>query len=165
MRRDQTFHERLIPLLVEGLGAQTYLEIGTDKNQTISKVAAPTRIGVDPNVVELEGCLMLKMTCDEFVLENAAKLAPFDFVFIDADHKAEQVRSDFINIWPHVAPDGMVALHDTSPEHESDAQPGYCDTAWKFAYYLTCGGFEAMTLNYHPGLTLVRKRSHWGPLP
>ena len=164
MRRDQAFHERLIPLLVEGVGSQTYIEIGTDANQTIGKVVAPTRIGVDPNAVELPGCIMFKMTCAEFLLENAAKLAPFDFAFIDGDHSAPAVRADFIGLWPYIAPDGMVALHDMQPENESDAQPGYCGDAWKVGMSIV-GGFEACTLNYHPGLLLVRKRSRWGPRP
>jgi len=165
MKRDQTFHERLIPMLVEGIGAHTYLEIGTDQNQTIGKVVAPVRIGMDPKAVPLDGCLMFNQTCEEFVLENAIRHAPFDFVFIDADHKAAQVRSDFMNIWPYVAEDGLVALHDTNPEHVSDAQPGFCDDAWKFVVYLNGGGFEACTLPYHPGITLVRKRVAWGPKP
>lgn len=163
MRRDQTAHERLVPLLVEIIGAQTYLEIGTDRNQTINKVTAPTRIGVDPNMAECAGCLMFKMTCDEFMLENAAKLAPFDFVFIDADHSADSVRRDFLNLWPLVSADGLVVLHDTSPEHLSDAQPGFCGDAWKFVPYLIGAGHEACTIGYHPGLTLIRKRSKWGP--
>lgn len=164
MNRSQTLHERLIPLLVEGTGAQRYLEIGTFENATISKVVCPMRIGVDPAVVELEGCVMFKMTCAEFLLENAAKLAPYDFIFLDADHSANAVRSDFIGLWPYVAPDGMVAIHDVQPQHESDAQPGYCGDSWKVAMSIV-GGFEACVINYHPGTLLVRKRSRWGPLP
>jgi len=164
MKRDQTLHERLIPLLVEGIGAHAYLEIGTDQNQTIGKVIAPVRVGVDPKAVPLEGCLMFNQTCEEFVLENAIKHAPFDFVFVDGDHSAAAVRSDFIGLWPFVAEDGMVALHDVQPENESDAQPGFCGDAWKVAMSIV-GGFEACVINYHPGLLLVRKRSRWGPKP
>jgi len=56
-----------------------------------------------------------------------------------------------------------VALHDTNPENVSDAQPGFCGDAWKFVVYLLGAGFEGMTLPYHPGITLVRKRVSWGP--
>lgn len=164
MRRDQTLHERLIPLLVEGVGAHTYLEIGSGNNETIGKVVAPIRIGVDPQAIELAGCQMFKMTCDEFMLQQAAALAPFDFVFIDGDHSAAAVRSDFVGLWPYVAADGMVALHDVQPENLSDAQPGFCGDAWKVAMSIV-GGFEAAVVNYHPGLLLVRKRSGWGPKP
>ena len=164
MKRNQDFHERLIPVLVEGIGAQTYLEIGTFENATIGKVVAPTRIGVDPQAVELDGCIMFKMTCAEFLLENAPKLAPFDFVFIDGDHSSPAVRADFIGLWPYVAADGMVAIHDMQPENESDAQPGYCGDGWKVGMSIV-GGFEACVLNYHPGLLLGRKRSRWCPKP
>ena len=163
MKRDQTFHERLIPMLVEGLGAQTYLEVGTHANETIGKVKCQTRIGIDPNMVECEGCIMFKMTCEEFVLENAAKFAPYDVCFIDAQHDADSVRRDFLSILPYMAADSLMILHDTSPENLSDAQPGFCGDAWKFVPYLLGAGYETCTLGYHPGLTLVRRRSKWGP--
>jgi len=164
MKRDQTLHERLIPLLVEGIGAKKYLEFGTYDNATISKVVCDMRIGVDPNGKDLDGVVMCQMTAEQFCMENAAKLAPFDVVFIDSEHSAEAVRRQFIAIWPYVAEDGLILVHDTNPEHESDAQPGFCGDAWKFAF-TAAGSVEAMTLPQHPGLTLIRKRSRWGPKP
>lgn len=38
--------------------------------------------------------------------------APFDFVFIDADHSYEAVRRDFESYRPLVRPGGLIALHD-----------------------------------------------------
>jgi hypothetical protein len=164
MRRDQTAHERLIPLLVEIVGARTYLEIGTHQNQTIGKVACPVRIGVDPAGVNMPDVTMYKMPCGQFLEAHAESHAPYDVVFIDGDHSASAVRADFMGLWPYVADDGMIILHDMQPEHESDAQPGYCGDSWKMGMHIV-GGYEACTLNYHPGLMLVRKRSRWGPLP
>src|SRR5437773_1078990 len=106
MIRNQTFHERLIPLLVEGIGAQSYVELGTHLNETISKVRCDKRVGVDVNAVDCDGCIMLKMTTEEFFAENAAKLAPFDFVFLDCDHELHAVRADFLGIMPYVSPEG-----------------------------------------------------------
>lgn len=163
MRRDQTFHERLIPLLVEGLGVQSYLELGTHQNETISKVKCDKRVGVDRNAADCDGCIMLKMTTEEFMSENAAKLAPYDFVFLDADHELTAVRADFIGIMPFVSPDGIVAFHDSNPETVADTASGLCADSWKFAWGLSIAGIECLTLPYHPGLTLVRKRHSWGP--
>lgn len=165
MRRDQTFHERLIPLLVDGVGAQSYLEIGTHLNETIGKVVCDKRVGVDINAVDCDGCIMLKMSSDQFFMENAAKLAPYDFVFIDANHELSMVRADFIGIMPFVAPDGLIVLHDTNPLTVADTAPGLCADSWMFAWGLSMAGMEAVTLPYHPGLTIVRKRARWGPMP
>ena|SRR5882724_11825791 len=163
MRRDQSFHERLIPLLVEGLGVQTYLEFGTFDNSTISKVACNLRIGVDTNAIDCDGCVILKMTTEQFMADNAAKMAPYDFVFIDADHELNAVRADFLGIMPFVSPEGIVAFHDSNPEKLSDTDPGLCADSWKLAWGLSIAGLECITLPYHPGITLVRKRQSWGP--
>lgn len=37
---------------------------------------------------------------------------PIDFLFIDGDHEYESVRRDWLDWTAHVAPDGVVALHD-----------------------------------------------------
>ena len=168
MKRNQTFHERLIPLLVEGIGAESYLEFGTHMNETIGKVRCPRRIGVDlnPAWLGMPSVDFYKMTTREFIEKRAEGLAPFDFVFIDADHSAEAVEKDFEGIWPFVAPEGLVCLHDTNPETLADTAPGLCGDSWKFARSLSgYGGDECVTLNYHPGLTIVRKRVSWGPKP
>lgn len=138
-------------------------ELGTFNNETIGKVRCDKRVGVDVNAVDCDGCIMLKMTSDEFFLENAAKLAPYDFVFIDADHELHAVRADFLGIMPFVSPDGLIVLHDTNPETIADTAPGLCADSWKFAYGLWLSGIEGVTLPVHPGITIVRKRGMWGP--
>lgn len=161
MRRHQTFHETLIPLLIDGIGAKTYLELGVGGNATISRVNC-TRIGVDKNVRPLDGAAMYDMTTAEFIKKHAALLAPFDVVFIDADHSSKELIHDFEGIWRHVAPEGLVLLHDTNPDTESDTDPGLCGDAWIAAQAISAT-YEAVTLPFHPGLTIVRKRERWGP--
>ena len=175
MKSNQTFHERLIPLLVEGVGAESYLEFGTHLNETIGKVRCERRYGVDKNPVEIipsfgATARFFKMTTKQFIENHAEQHAPFDFVFIDADHDAKAVEEDFMGIWPHVSPEGLVLLHDTNPETVSDTDPKLCGDAWKFSKvlqtetdYFDNVEFEAVTLPYHPGLTIIRKRISWGP--
>ena len=162
MKRFQTFHEILVPLLVEGIGATTYLEFGLHDNQTISKVKCEKRIGVDRTANKLDGVEMFSMETSEFIERHAADLAPYDVVFLDADHADKAVLDDFYGIWPHVSPEGLVLLHDTNPETEKDAKPGLCDNAWEAAFEISSVE-EAVTLPYCPGLTIVRKRESWGP--
>jgi len=174
VKRNQTFHEKLIPLLVEGIGAERYLEFGTHLGETILKVNAPIRTGVDskfaPLVRDLLGFAFFKMTTQEFIKNYAAELAPYDFVFIDADHSAKAVEADLCGIWPHVSNEGLILLHDTNPESVHDTDPQLCGDAWKFSKviqtetdYFDNVKFEAVTLPYHPGLTIIRKRVSWGP--
>ena len=163
MKRNQVFHETLIPLLVEGIGAESYLELGTHGNETIGKVKCARRYGVDLHVGTPTDMALFEMTTDHFLEHFAAAYSPYDFVFIDADHAAEQVKKDFLGVWPHVSPEGLVALHDSNPETAKDAEPGYCGNAWEFAEWLHHRNYEAMTLPYCPGLTIVRKRCVWGP--
>ena len=41
--------------------------------------------------------------------------SPADLIFIDADHSYEAVRGDFLAWVPHLAPDGVIAFHDSRP--------------------------------------------------
>ena len=164
MNRLQTFHEALIPMLVEAVGARTYLELGTGSNETIARVRCERRIGVDANWVQCPGVTQFCMTTDKFIAEHAATHAPYDFCFMDASHRAEQVQKDFEGIWPLISPEGMLLIHDVQPETIADTDPGFCGDAWKFAKELRELGYESLVLNYHPGILLVRKRTTWGPI-
>lgn len=160
LKRNQSGHEAFIPMLADLIGAESYLEFGTHLNETIARVNCPKRYGVDLNAALCSGATMFRMTTAEFIANHAAAHAPFDLVFIDADHKRESVQRDFESIWPHVAIDGLVLLHDTNPETIADAADGLCGNAWEFAREYRG---EAVTLPYHPGLTIIRKRGAWGP--
>lgn len=163
MNRSQTAHETLIPLLCEIIGAQKYLEFGTHANETIGKVGCPIRYGVDTAPVDCPGVQMFRMTTQEFIAKEAAALAPFDVVFIDADHHPERVMADFVGIAPYMSNEGLILLHDVNPETWADTAPGLCDNAWLAAQRLITLGAEAVVLPYHPGLMIVRKRVVWGP--
>jgi len=164
MKHSQTLHEQLIPMLVSGIGAESYLEMGTHKNQTISKVNCEKRTGVDMNAVALNGAIMLNMTTEEFIKGHAAFNAPYDFVFIDADHDFDAIKNDFLGIWPHVSPEGLVLFHDSNPATTADTKHEACSDSWRFAQFLVWKGYECLTLPYHPGLTITRKRTLWGPV-
>ena len=162
MKRYQTFHEVLIPLLVEGIGAESYLELGTHMNETIGKVRCQKRYGVDVMPVPCPGAQMYQMTTQEFIREHAPLLAPFDCVFVDACHSATAVMDDISGIWPYVAPEGLVLAHDVNPETVADTDPGFCGDAWRTARALL-ELHEGVVLPYHPGVLILRKRETWGP--
>lgn len=164
MNRLQTLHEAIIPLLVEGIGARSYLELGTHLNETIARVKCAKKYGVDISPVPCPGAILFGMTIAEFLQEHAAKYAPYDAVFIDGEHEASTVLAQFDGIWPHVSDDGLVFIHDCNPETVKDTEPGLCGDAWKASNTLLAEqGHEGIVLPYHPGLMIIRKRTQWGP--
>lgn len=57
--------------------------------------------------------VLLQGSSDDSDLVAAANdLGPYQFVFIDADHRYEQVKADWENFSPMVGKDGVVAFHD-----------------------------------------------------
>ena len=58
----------------------------------------------------------------ESIVEAARELGPYDFIFIDADHRYEPVKADWENYSPMIAPGGIFAFHDT--QHIGDPTYG-----------------------------------------
>jgi predicted O-methyltransferase YrrM len=54
----------------------------------------------------------------EQTLAEARALGPYDWLFLDAGHKADEVRPDWANYRPLVAPGGLFCLHDVAVDPE-----------------------------------------------
>ena len=153
------------------LSVTSYLELGVHENETMSSMPdacgpAASLVGVDVREpgARVPGVHYRIMSTGEYFEEWAHRDGPFDMVFIDADHSARAVLTDFEAVWPHVTPEGLVLLHDVNPETIEDTQPGYCGDAWSVAKYLHDTNYEITVLPYHPGLAIIRKRASWGPV-
>jgi predicted O-methyltransferase YrrM len=57
--------------------------------------------------------LWLRQTGAEAARAPCVLDAPFDFVFVDGDHTYEGLRQDWEGWSPLIAPDGIIALHDS----------------------------------------------------
>lgn len=57
--------------------------------------------------------LLQGMSQDADLIEKARELGPYDFAFIDADHRYMSVKADWENFGPMVVPGGVIAFHDT----------------------------------------------------
>lgn len=55
---------------------------------------------------------------DAGIIEQAADLGPYDFIFIDGDHRYQAVKADWDNYRGMAAPGGVFAFHDT--QHVGD---------------------------------------------
>lgn len=83
------------------------------------RLAEQWREWADDTGAELH--LLRGMSQDREVIEQARDLGPYDWVFVDADHRYAAVRADWENYRDMVAPGGVFAFHDTQhPENSAD---------------------------------------------
>jgi predicted O-methyltransferase YrrM len=52
---------------------------------------------------------------------------PLAFLFIDGGHGVEPARADYAGWTPHVAPGGLLAIHDVFPDPADGGRPPYED--------------------------------------
>jgi hypothetical protein len=137
--------------LIEARGYRRYLEIGCQADVCFSLVRAPDiKVGVD-----IASGGTLRMPSDEFF---ALASEPFDLIFIDGDHRHEQVFRDISNALRLLAPGGAIVMHDClppTPEHES---PDLCGTAWRaFAKTRERHDLESFTCDFDFGVGVIRR--------
>src|SRR5262245_50258661 len=85
---------------------------------------------------------------------------PFDFVFIDDAQSAERLRAEWETWSPLVAPDGIIALHDTQ------AIPGVAEqTSERFAREVVLADPRFEVLETIDSLTVLRRRGAAAPRP
>lgn len=119
--------------LVKPYDGGRILEIGTawGYSAAIMAFAAPKAqiITLNPNVAEAK---IARQNLDSFknvtveILKSWEYLggyqgAPFDFIFIDGDHK--RVKAD-LPFWEHLAPGGTMLFHDYSPLGATEGKGG-----------------------------------------
>lgn len=114
-----THHTQLLNALIEKYGYRSYLEIGVQNPaNNFDKVKCRIKVGVDPEV-EDDTRLISTMTSDEFFKKAIETDAlPFDLIFIDGLHHADQVKRDFENAMRCLSPNGRIVIHDVLPENE-----------------------------------------------
>lgn len=49
---------------------------------------------------------------DPNIIERVRERGPYDFVFIDGNHRYQHAKADLDAYWPMVTPDGLLCLHD-----------------------------------------------------
>ena len=115
------------------------------------------------------GVLLYQETSDAFFARNPKW--QFDCVLIDGLHTAEQAYSDALNALEHLAPGGLIVMHDCNPKTETAALPRWEDavarpdfantwngTAWKALVHLrTRPDLRVRVLDCDQGLGLVTR--------
>jgi len=97
----------------------------------------------------------------DFAKTMAKSGLEIDMLFIDADHSNDAVYNDFVAYFPYVKDDGIIILHDSFPKDKDWTAAHLCGDGYKAIYKLSLdsASYEMMTLPFHPGLTLCRKRT------
>lgn len=113
----------------------SYLEIGVATGWTFHGVKAHRKVAVDPslefNVEEAKRahpeCEYHQITSDQFFSEYASD--PFDVVYIDGLHTAEQTLRDLLNTLSVTKKSSLVVLDDVFPDSYAASLPSW-DDAW-----------------------------------
>jgi len=157
-------HAAFIASIAQWIKPEVYLEYGVRDGHTLVQVLPHCRmaIGVDiyPVPIYAPNLELYQTTTDEFSHALADADIVLDMVFIDADHSSDSVLRDFEGIFPYLAPNALVFLHDTYPTDKRLLGKEACNDCWrtpqriKKLYGDKC---EILTLPFCPGLTIVRK--------
>ena len=125
------------------VGGRRYLEIGVKDGTCFRAIDAETKVAVDPRFAfrvpflarlrtalrRTSGELYFPTTSDSFFARHGARLAPFDVVFVDGLHTAEQAHRDVVNALEVLGPDGLVVVHDCNPQSAAAAAPTLVEAA------------------------------------
>lgn len=69
---------------------------------------------------EIDFNLLRGKSQEPWIVEAASDLGPYDWIFIDADHRYEAGKADWENYSPMVAPGGCVIFHDVRRYEHGD---------------------------------------------
>lgn len=99
-----------------------YLEIGVFQGETIKRVNAAIKDGVDTEDLCKSDYVNFKMTSDNFFKLNPNRI--YDVIFIDGLHTAYQVSKDLINSLNNLSINGGVIIFDDVYPHNEYEQRG-----------------------------------------
>lgn len=131
----------VVQAFIDGRGLGTYLEIGVRTGHTFLRIRARRKIAVDP--APRIGVLkrlrwwfrngsnrhsrIYRLTSDQLFARHADLFAVngLDIAFVDGLHTYEQSLRDVENCLAHLAPEGVVLMHDCSPPSAAAAIPAH----------------------------------------
>jgi hypothetical protein len=156
----KTTYRPLIENMIYLTNCKSYLELGvrTPENLNSIRNLVDVCIGVDiENYGNIDG--FYNMTTDDFFKQNQRK---FDIIFIDADHRFEQVKIDFENSLSALNEFGVIIFHDTDPIHPDLLSDEFCSDSYKIVDYIYTNHPELniITLPIHEtGMSLVMRKN------
>lgn len=150
-------HEDFIVHLARLVRPKLFVKLGLSQCALFNRITpyAEKSIGVD---IQREAGNYMKQSRDtrfvqgttqEFAKELEVSPLQINMLFIDANHSQEVLQYDFQEVFPFIAPQGLILLHDFHPENAETMKPRFGrDTR----------SYEIMTVPVSRGLTIFRKR-------
>ena len=135
---------------------ESYLEIGTFKDDLFKLVQCQKKVGVDP----VSGGTIRK-TSDNFFSDNKEK---FDLIFIDGLHHYKQVKKDIINSLKIIKDGGIILMHDCFPRdyyYQAVPRSQYNwngDTYKAFLEFRTKDDYDSYCCYADEGIGMILKR-------
>lgn len=152
--------------LIEVSKVKNYLELGISDGNTFDSVSkvVPNAYGVDITdrriFPQRQNQKFFKLPTDDFFNQFSEKIL-FDFIFIDANHKYEQVIKDLKNSLKLLDKKGTIVLHDTDPRSADLLNENKCYDSYKIVEYIrnTYLDLESITLPIsREGMTFVKRK-------
>ena len=112
----------IVQKIIDIKNFNSYLEIGTFKDELFSQIRCKKKVGVDP----VSGGTIRK-TSDQFFFDNNEK---FDCIFIDGLHYYNQVKKDILNSINILNTGGIILLHDCLPNNHYEQAVPRCQITW-----------------------------------
>jgi GT2 family glycosyltransferase len=121
---------RIINNIIRKLGYTSYLEIGQAFGSTFLSIQCKVKDGVEVRPPDPKIKPIFHMSSDQF-FEHFEHRLTYDCIFIDGDHKREQVFKDITNSLDMLNPGGCLILHDTNPPNLQFTSDKFCFTAYQ----------------------------------
>lgn len=148
----------VINRVIAALGFRRYLEIGVGDGGCFRRIRCEEKLGVDPRPLgEMQNHPLIKVeTSDEFF--GCYTGAPFDLVFIDGLHLADQVQRDIDNSLRFLSERGVIVCHDMNPTLEAQQAVPRAQTQW------TGDGWKSLCAlrKDRPDLDIFTLNTDWG---
>lgn len=132
---------------IPGIEGMSLLELGTYAGKNFEKFKAYLKHSVD-----IDHKPTFNMTTDEFF---ESEIGPYGIIFIDADHRVDQVVRDFNNSIRFCHK--VLFVHDLFPNSEDQAcdDGNWAGDGYKMLAWMYANNYEFYTLNCDSGLTMV----------
>lgn len=153
----------VLNFIASKIGAKRYLEIGVSDGESMRHVNVQEKWGIDP-FPHPEGVkaatVFVPQTSDHFFEHIAQNSGLFDLVFIDGDHRAEQIYREVRSAMKFLSPNGVICLHDCNPHTEEmqtiPQHPGeWTGDVWKGIARLRSEGFPVRVIPSDFGIGVV----------
>jgi len=121
-------YKNIINFFIKKFNYNSYLELGVkDPRNNFNEINCEFKEGVD---IDLNANATYTMSTNEF-FNTVGKNKTWDIIFIDADHKKEQVLLDFKNSLYRLNKGGTIIMDDVNPTDSKLLVPKFCNNAWE----------------------------------